>query len=81
MAFVNGTQRAEFAKREHCFSCMGVEVENVTLLSTEAMGEAPFMITLDGRKASKPLVSVDMSNDKEFGARFPLGSAAVKKCS
>jgi hypothetical protein len=81
VTFVNGTQRAEFAKLEQCFSCMGVGVENVTLLSTEAMGDSPFTVTLDGRKASKPVVNVDMSNDKKLGARFPLGSAALKKCS
>ena len=29
---------------------MGHGVQDVTLLSTEAMGDSPFMITLDGRK-------------------------------
>jgi hypothetical protein len=80
VAFVNGTQRAEFRKLEQCFSCMGRDVQEMTLLSTEAMGDSPFMITLDGRKKSKPGVSVDLSNDKKLAARFPLGNGALKRC-
>ena len=80
ITFVNGTQRAEFRKLEQCFSCMGQGVEDVTLLATEAMGDGPFMITLDGRKKARPMVSVDLSNDKKLAARFPLGTAALKKC-
>ncbi|MGZ5657628.1 MAG: hypothetical protein ACXWJI_08465 [Caldimonas sp.] len=81
VTFVNGAQRAEYRKLEQCFSCMGRDVQEVTLLSTDAMGDSPFTITLDGRKKSKPAVSVDFSNDKNLGARFPLGTAALKKCS
>lgn len=81
VTFVNGNQRAEFRKLEQCFSCSGRDVQDVTLLSTEAMGDGPFMITLDGTKKARPAVSIDLSNDKKLGARFPLGTAALKKCS
>ena len=81
VTFVNGAQRAEFRKLEQCFSCMGRDVQDMTLLSTEAMGDSPFMITLDGSKKARPAVSVDLSNDKKLAARFPLGNAALKKCS
>ncbi|MGZ8259704.1 MAG: hypothetical protein ACXWUL_04025 [Caldimonas sp.] len=77
--FVNGSQRAEFRKLEQCFSCMGHDVQNMTLLSTDAMGDSPFMITLDGRKKAKPAVGVDF-NDARLGARFPLRNVALKKC-
>ena len=80
VTFVNGPQRAEFKKLEQCFSCMGQGVEDVTLLGTEAMGDGPFMITLDGRKKTRPTLSIDLSNDKKFSARFPLGTGALKKC-
>jgi hypothetical protein len=78
--FVNGTEKAEFRKLEQCFSCAGQGVEDVTLLATEAMGDGPFMITLDARKKARPTLSVDLSNDKKLAARFPLGSAGLKKC-
>jgi len=80
VTFVNGGQRAEFKKLEQCFSCMGRDVQNMTLLSTDAMGDSPFMITLDGTKKSKPAVSADLGNDKKLAARFPLGNVALKKC-
>lgn len=80
VTFVNGPQRAEFRKLEQCFSCMGRDVTDMTLLSTEAMGDSPFMITLDGRKKSRPAVSADLSNDRKMASRFPLGNAALKKC-
>jgi hypothetical protein len=80
VTFVNGTQRAEFRKLEQCFSCMGQGVQDVTLLSTDAMGDSPFTITLDGRKKAKPGVNVDLGNDKKLAARFPLGNAALKRC-
>ena len=80
VTFVNGAQRADFRKLEQCFSCMGRDVQDVTLLSTDAMGDSPFTITLDGRRKSRPGVSVEMSNDKKLAARFPLGTAALKKC-
>jgi hypothetical protein len=81
VTFVNGAQRAEFRKLEQCFSCMGQGVQDVTLLATEAMGDGPFMITLDGSKKARPVVSVDLSNDKKLGAAFPLGSGVLKKCA
>jgi len=80
VTFVNGAQRAEFRKLEQCFSCMGRDVQDVTLLSTEAMGDSPFTITLDGRKKSRPGLSVDLGNDKKLAAQFPLGSGALKRC-
>jgi len=80
VAFVNGTQRAEFRKLEQCFSCMGRDVQDMTLLSTEAMGDSPFTITLDGRKKGKPALSADLGNDKKLAARFPLHNVALKKC-
>ena len=80
VTFQNGAQRAEFRKLEQCFSCMGRDVQNVTLLSTDAMGDSPWMLTLDGRKKA-PAVSVDMSNDKKLAARFPFArEGALKKC-
>jgi hypothetical protein len=81
VTFVNGPERVEFKKLEQCFSCMGQGVEDVVLLGTEAMGDGPFMITMDGGKKARPILSVDLSNDKKLAARFPLGTAALKKCS
>ena len=84
VAFVNGSQRVEYRKLEQCFSCAGGHLDQnpPTMLSTEAMGDSPFMIYLDAAKKSrKPAVTVDFSNDKKLGARFPLGTAALKKCS
>ena len=79
VTFVNGAQRAEYRKLEQCFSCMGHDVQNMTLLSTDAMGDSPFTITLDGTRKTKPAVSVAL--DKQLGARFPLQKdAALKKC-
>ena len=80
VTFVNGTQRAEFRKLEQCFSCMGQGVQEVTLLSTDKMGDGPFMITLDGSKKPRPVVSVDLSNDRKLRAAYPLGSGVLKKC-
>ena len=80
VTFVNGAQRAEFKKLEQCFSCMGRDVQNMTLLSTDAMGDSPFMITLDSTKKGRPAIGVDLGNDKKLAARFPLHNAALKKC-
>lgn len=80
VTFVNGAERAEFRKLDQCFTCMGRDVKDVTLLSTDAMGDSPFMITLDGTKKGKPGVSVDLGNDKKLATRFPLGNAALKRC-
>jgi hypothetical protein len=60
---------------------MGRDVSDVTLLSTDAMGDSPFSITLDGRKKAKPVVSVDLGNDRKLAARFPLHGVALKKCT
>lgn len=82
VAFVNGAQRAEYKKLEQCFTCVagGMTTKPQPVwLTTDAMGDSPFTITLDGtRKAAS--VAVDFSNDKKLGARFPFGAAALKKC-
>src|SRR3954452_14143858 len=41
VTFVKGADRAEYRKLEQCFTCMGRDVENVTILSTDAMGDSP----------------------------------------
>ena len=79
VAFVNGAQRAEYSRLEQCFTCMGRDVENVTLLSTDAMGDSPFLLYLDASK-KQATVRTDFSNDKKLGARFPFGTAALKPC-
>jgi len=78
VTFVNGTQRAEFTKLDQCVSCMGRDVQDVTLLSTDQMGDSPWMLTLDASRKGQAIVSADFSNDKKLGARFPLGTAALK---
>ncbi len=78
VAFVNGSQRQEFRKLEQCFSCMGHDVQGITLLSTDAMGDSPWTVTMDGSKKAKVTVSVDP--DKQLAVRFPLGTSALKKC-
>lgn len=80
VSFVNGTQRADFAQLEQCFSCMGQGVEDVVLLSTDKMGDSPWQLTLDGSKKGKAVVTADFGNDKRLGARFPLGTGALKRC-
>ena len=79
VTFVKGDDRAEFGKLDQCFTCMGRDVENITILSTDAMGDSPFMIYLDGSKKTAAL-TVEFPNDKKLGARFPFGTAALKKC-
>lgn len=79
VAFVKGSDRAEYRNLDQCFTCMGRDVENITLLSTDARGDSPFMIYLDGSK-KKAAVQVDFSNDKELGRRFPFGAGPLKKC-
>ena len=79
VTFVKGDDREEFRKLEQCFTCMGHDVENITLLSTDAMGDSPFMIYLDGSK-TKAAVTVEFPNDKKLGARFPFGKTPLKKC-
>ena len=81
VAFVNGSQRQEFRKLEQCFTCeaggMTTKPQPVWL-STDAMGDSPWTVTMDGSKKSKVAVSVAL--DKQLAARFPLGTAALKKC-
>jgi hypothetical protein len=79
VTFVNGTQRVEYRQLEQCFTCMGRDVDNVTMLSTDTMGDSPFMISLDASK-KQASVRTDFSNDKKLGARFPFGAAALKQC-
>lgn len=79
VTFVNGSDRAEYRKLDQCFTCMGHDVKDITLLSTDAMGDSPFMIYLDGSK-KKAAVQVDFGNDKELGKRFPFGAGTLKKC-
>jgi len=79
VTFVKGADREEFRKLEQCFSCMGHDVEDITLLSTDAMGDSPFTIYLDSSKR-KAAVKVDFSNDKKLGARFTFGASSLKKC-
>jgi len=79
VTFVKDADRAEFRKLDQCFTCMGHDVENVTVLSTDAMGDSPFMIYLDGSKKN-PVVTVEFPNDKKLATQFPLGTAALKKC-
>ena len=78
VTLVNAAQKAEYRKLEQCFSCMGRDVQGITLLSTDAMGDSPWTVTLDGSKKSKVVVSVAL--DKKLAARFPLGTAALKRC-
>ena len=80
VTFMNGAQRAEYRQLEQCFTCMGRDVEHITLLSTDAMGDSPFLIYLDASK-KKAAVRIDFSNDKKLGTRFPFGTAALKKCT
>jgi hypothetical protein len=79
VTFINGSDRAEYRKLDQCFTCMGHDVKDITLLSTDAMGDSPFMIYLDGSK-KKAAVQVDFSNDKELGKRFPFGAGTLKIC-
>jgi hypothetical protein len=79
VTFVKGPDRAEYRKLNQCFSCMGRDVQNITWLTTDAMGDSPFIIILDGSK-KKAAVSVDFSNDKKLGSRFPFGTGTLRKC-
>lgn len=79
VTFVKGNDHEEFRKLEQCFTCMGRDVKDVTLLSTDAMGDSPFMIYLDGSK-KKAAVQVEFPNDQKLAARFPFGRLPLKKC-
>ena len=81
VSFVNAGRRADFRKLEQCFSCAGHDVQGITMLSTDAMGDSPFMITLDESKKGRKAMTVDLSNDQKLATRFPFGTAGLKKCS
>ncbi|HTE14506.1 MAG TPA: hypothetical protein VK642_05470 [Burkholderiales bacterium] len=78
VTFVNGTQQVSYTKLDQCFSCAGRDVKNVIWLSTDAMGDSPFIIHFN--TAKKQAEHVDFSNDKKLAARFPLGTGPLKKC-
>lgn len=79
VTFINGPDQAKYDKLDQCFSCMGKDVTDFVWLTTDAMGDSPFTIFLDGSK-KKVAVSVDFTNDKKLGKRFPFGKAALKRC-
>ena len=77
VTFVNGAQQQAYAKLEQCFSCAGRDVQDVVWLSTDAMGDSPFIIHFDKKK--RIATEVDFSNDKKLAARFPL-KGPLKRC-
>src|SRR5688572_563588 len=50
VTFVNGAQQQAYTKLDQCFSCAGRDVQNVIWLSTDAMGDSPFIIHFDTAK-------------------------------
>lgn len=80
VVFAKGDDRAEYRKLDQCFSCAGRDVEGITWLTTDAQGDSPFTIYLDGSRKNRATVQIDFFNDKKLGTRFPLGKAALKKC-
>ena len=78
VTLVNGAQRAEYPKLDQCFSCAGRDVDHIIWLSTDKMGDSPWIFHFDKKK--KQIVSSDFSNDKKLAARFPFGNGALKKC-
>ena len=77
VTFFNGPQQQAYAKLEQCFSCAGPDVQGVIWLSTDAMGDSPFIIHFDTKK--RIATEVDFSNDKKLAARFPL-KGPLKRC-
>jgi hypothetical protein len=77
VTFINGAQRAVYPKLDQCYTCMGKDVSNIVWLSTDAMGDSPFIIHLN---TTKQAVYLDTSNDKKLASRFPLGTGPFKKC-
>ena len=77
VTFFNGPQQQAYAKLEQCFSCAGPDVQGVIWLSTDAMGDSPFIIHFDTKK--RVATEVDFSNDKKLAARFPL-KGPLKRC-
>ncbi len=58
----------------------GGGVEGVTMLSTDAIGDSPFMIALDESRRNRTSMTVDLGNDRKLAARFPIGTKPLKKC-
>jgi hypothetical protein len=77
VTFVNGAQQQAYTKLDQCFTCGGKDAKNLVWLSTDAMGDSPFIIQVD---TAKKQGTIDFSNDKKLGARFPFGTAPIKRC-
>ena len=56
---------------------MVAAVDHILWLSTDKMGDSPWIFHLDKKKQ---IISSDFSNDKKLAARFPFGNGALKKC-
>ena len=78
VTFFNGAQQQVFTKLDQCFTCGGKDANNIVWLSTDAMGDSPFIMQVD---TAKKQGMIDFSNDKKLAARFPFGSAPIKRCS
>lgn len=79
VTFVNGSQRADYRRLEQCFTCMGHKVDDITLLSTDEMGDSPFMIYLDA-STTPHSVRIAFPNEPQLGERFPFGRRPLKQC-
>jgi len=77
VTFFNGAQQQAYTKLEQCYTCAGHDVQNVVWVSTDQMGDSPFIIQFDTKK--RVATEVDFSNDKKLGARFPL-KGPLKHC-
>lgn len=77
VTFFNGTQQQAYTQLEQCFSCGGQAAQNIIWLSTDKMGDSPFIIHFDTKK--RIANEVDFSNDKKLAARFPL-KGPLKRC-
>ncbi len=83
VSFVNGAQRADYSRLETCASCAagGMSTARQPLwLTTDQMGDSPWQLTLDDTRKGRVAVTADFPNDRKMAARFPLGTAALKKC-
>lgn len=76
--FAKGDDRVEYRNLDQCFACMGHDVQDIVILSTDARGDSPFTIYLDSSK-KKPKLTIDFI-DTKLGNRFRFGRAALKKC-
>jgi hypothetical protein len=77
VTFFNGAQQQTYTKLDQCHTCGGRDAQDVVWLSTDAMGDSPFIIHFDTKK--RIATEVDFSNDKKLAARFPL-KAPLKRC-